>query len=105
MTIIDIHRTKSVEISVNSNTSSVRARIQMKGASKAYPRPGGTENIVLDNINLTVDDGQFLAIVGPSGCGKSTMLRLISGLSPATGGRVLVSDQEVTEPPADIGFM
>lgn len=90
---------------MNSNTSSVRARIQMKGASKAYPRPGGAPNLVLDNINFTVDDGEFLAIVGPSGCGKSTVLRLISGLSPATGGRVLVSGEEVTEPPADIGFM
>ncbi len=105
MTIVDIHRTKAGTVSVNSNTSSVRARIQMKGASKAYPRPGGTQNLVLDDINLTVDDGEFLAIVGPSGCGKSTVLRLISGLSPATGGRVLVSGEEVTEPPADIGFM
>jgi multiple sugar transport system ATP-binding protein len=43
---------------------------------------------VLKNINLTVEDGEFVVFVGPSGCGKSTLLRVIAGLEDATKGTV-----------------
>ncbi|WP_348839613.1 ABC transporter ATP-binding protein [Xanthobacter sp. KR7-65] len=88
-----------------SSSSPAQAPIRMVKACKTYPGPTGRPTRVLENVDLTVDDGEFLAIVGPSGCGKSTMLRLISGLSPATGGRVVVNGREVLEPPADVGFM
>ena len=81
------------------------ARIRMVAASKIYPGPGGAPTRVLDNVNLSIADGEFLSIVGPSGCGKSTMLRLISGLSPASEGQVLVNGKQVTEPPEGVGFM
>lgn len=48
---------------------------------------------VLRDINLTVEDGEFLVLVGPSGCGKSTLLRLIAGLEPLTGGNIWVGDR------------
>jgi len=44
--------------------------------------------IALDGLNLDVRDGEFVSLLGPSGCGKSTVLRIISGLSPATSGAV-----------------
>ncbi len=47
--------------------------------------------LILDDINLEVKEGEFLAIVGPSGSGKSTLLRIITGLIPATSGDVLIS--------------
>jgi multiple sugar transport system ATP-binding protein len=55
---------------------------------------------VLRNVNLTVEDGEFLVLVGPSGCGKSTLLRIISGLESLTGGQVWIGDRQVnTLPP------
>ncbi len=60
---------------------------------------------VLDGIDLSLADGEFLAIVGPSGCGKSTLLRLASGLLDPTGGRVLLDGKPVSGPPPGVGFM
>jgi multiple sugar transport system ATP-binding protein len=54
---------------------------------------------VLDDINLTVEDGEFMVLVGPSGCGKSTLLRLISGLESLTNGDIWVGDRTVSNLP------
>jgi ABC-type nitrate/sulfonate/bicarbonate transport system ATPase subunit len=53
---------------------------------------------VIEGLNLTVADGEFLAIVGPSGCGKSTLLRIMSGLVKPTAGRVLIDNTVVDKP-------
>ena len=49
---------------------------------------------VLHDIDLTVDEGEFVVFVGPSGCGKSTLLRVIAGLEDATSGRVEIGGGE-----------
>ena len=54
---------------------------------------------VLNHINLTVADGEFLVLVGPSGCGKSTLLRLIAGLESPTSGSILINDRCVNDRP------
>ncbi|HWI55060.1 MAG TPA: ATP-binding cassette domain-containing protein, partial [Desulfobacteria bacterium] len=51
----------------------------------------------LQNINLTVNKGEFISIVGPSGCGKSTLLNVIAGLENSTGGRVVKDGKEICE--------
>ena len=57
---------------------------------------------VLRNINLAIEDGEFMVLVGPSGCGKSTLLRLIAGLEQATGGNIWVGDRRINHsPPKD----
>ncbi len=60
---------------------------------------------VLKDINLEVDEGEFVIFVGPSGCGKSTLLRIIAGLEDATSGDVMIGDDRVnTLPPSKRGI-
>jgi multiple sugar transport system ATP-binding protein len=60
---------------------------------------------VLENLNLTVDDGEFLVLLGPSGCGKTTLLNLLAGLLEVTAGRILIDDRDVTDlDPKDRGL-
>jgi multiple sugar transport system ATP-binding protein len=57
------------------------------------------------DINLTVEDGEFVAFVGPSGCGKSTLLRMIAGLEPLTSGRILIDGIDISDrSPAERGL-
>jgi multiple sugar transport system ATP-binding protein len=60
---------------------------------------------VLKDINLEVEDGEFVVFIGPSGCGKSTLLRVIAGLEDASSGSVEIGDQTVNDvPPAKRGI-
>jgi NitT/TauT family transport system ATP-binding protein len=65
--------------------------LEFAGVGRTFP--DGTE--ALHDIDLTVDNGEFVSVVGPSGCGKSTLLRLASGLDHATSGRVRVASKRV----------
>jgi len=58
-----------------------------------------SEVVALEEVDLTIGDGEFVAVVGPSGCGKSTLMRLISRLSRQSGGRISVFGDESSEPP------
>jgi multiple sugar transport system ATP-binding protein len=70
-----------------------------KSATAASFDPSMTGSAVLCDINLTVNDGEFMVLVGPSGCGKSTLLRLISGLERLTSGDIWVGDRAVNDLP------
>lgn len=62
----------------------------------------------LDQISLTIDSGELVALLGPSGCGKTTLLRIIAGLESADSGRVFLENQDATEVPVrerGIGFV
>ncbi|MEB3210003.1 MAG: ATP-binding cassette domain-containing protein [Leptolyngbyaceae bacterium] len=61
--------------------------------------PSAHDVSVLRDINLTVNDGEFLVLVGPSGCGKSTLLRLIAGLEALTAGNIWVGDRLMNQLP------
>lgn len=52
---------------------------------------------VVEDLNLTMEDGEFTVLVGPSGCGKSTTLRMIAGLEHVTGGEIYIGDKEVSQ--------
>jgi multiple sugar transport system ATP-binding protein len=68
------------------------ATILLDSVSKMFP--GGVRAV--DDITLTIEDGEFIVLVGPSGCGKTTLLRMIAGLEPITGGRILIGGRDVT---------
>lgn len=68
--------------------------------SKAYPTPTGSY-VVLDGINLTVKEGEFLCVIGHSGCGKSTLLDMVSGFRQPTGGEVRLQSKPITKPGPD----
>ncbi|MGC8912710.1 MAG: ABC transporter ATP-binding protein [Thermoplasmata archaeon] len=55
--------------------------------------------VALNNVNLSVDRGEYVAIVGPSGCGKTTLIKMISGIEKPTSGRVFLNGKDVTELP------
>jgi ABC-type sugar transport system ATPase subunit len=60
---------------------------------------------VLSDVNLSIEDGEFVVLVGPSGCGKSTLLRMIAGLDGASGGNIHIADKLVnTFAPAERGI-
>jgi len=55
------------------------------------------DTVVLHDVDLVAEDGQFVVLVGPSGCGKSTLLRIIAGLEPATDGDIVLDGQRVND--------
>jgi multiple sugar transport system ATP-binding protein len=76
------------------------AKLELSGIRKSF---GTTE--VLKGIDLTVEDGEFVAFVGPSGCGKSTLLRLICGLDEISAGQMAIDGHLVNDvPPAKRGI-
>lgn len=76
--------------------SRLGSAVQIQNVSKRF---GGLD--VLRDISLTVNPGEFVAIVGPSGCGKSTLLRMVAGLERPDSGQVRYRDRAVTGPGPD----
>lgn len=68
--------------------------LKVKNLSKSYGK-GEAKVEALKNINLSVNKGEFVAIVGPSGSGKSTLLHLIGGVDKPTSGQVLINDVDI----------
>ena len=72
------------------------AGIQLVNVTKQFAAPDGSVFTAVRDVNLTVEPGQFCAIVGPTGCGKSTTLSMVSGLDRATSGEARVAGDPVT---------
>ena len=77
--------------------------IEIKGVTHAYQTPNGPLP-VLDNLSLSVPEGEFCAVVGPSGCGKSTLTRLIAGLMKPDTGEVWLHGERVRGPRKTVGM-
>ena len=68
------------------------ASIVLENLSKAFGKV-----VAVDQVNLTIQDGEFFALLGPSGCGKTTTLRMIAGLEIPTSGTIHIGDQDMTD--------
>ena len=79
-------------------------KLRVIGLTKTYDDNMG-HTVAIDNVNLEVDDSEFVMIVGPSGCGKTTLINMIGGLDVATSGQVLLDGRQVTGPGADRGMV
>ncbi len=80
------------------------AKIELKNISVSFGL-NGSQLTALDDVSLSVNDGDFVSLIGPSGCGKSTLLDLVAGLRAPSCGRVLIDSEEVREPGPDRGIV
>ncbi|MCL2608076.1 MAG: ABC transporter ATP-binding protein [Methanomassiliicoccaceae archaeon] len=72
--------------------------IEINGLYKAYMnRKGDTAAVVLQNVSMKIDEGEFVCLIGPSGCGKTTILNIIAGFEKPTKGKVMYSGKDISE--------
>jgi NitT/TauT family transport system ATP-binding protein len=79
--------------------------IRLQGVEKTYRTRRGDLVPAVEGVTLDIAENEFVTLVGPSGCGKSTLLKLVAGLTPASGGTVLVRGTVVREPFPDVGIV
>jgi nitrate ABC transporter ATP-binding subunit len=82
-------------------TPAVDDFLAIRNVKKSFPNADGGEYIVLDGVNLTVKQGEFVCIIGHSGCGKSTLLNMVSGFSKPTTGTVTLKGKPIEGPGPD----
>jgi NitT/TauT family transport system ATP-binding protein len=69
------------------------AKVEIHGVSKSYVLDRRDSVLALKDVNLTIEDGEFVALLGPSGCGKSTLLHLVAALEEVSTGSILVDGE------------
>lgn len=78
--------------------------LKMEGVSLIY-QTNEAETEALKDVNISIEEGEFVAVIGPSGCGKTTILTLISGLMAPTRGNIYLDGKPIEKPVGDIGYM
>jgi NitT/TauT family transport system ATP-binding protein len=78
--------------------------VEVENLTKAFMMEK-SKVLVLDNVNFSVGNDEFVCLVGPSGCGKSTLLRIVAGLEKADSGRILFRGQPIMQPTPKIAMV
>jgi ABC-type nitrate/sulfonate/bicarbonate transport system ATPase subunit len=79
--------------------------IEIEKVRKTFPQNEGDDIVVLDDVDLRFESGEFISLIGPSGCGKSTLLRLIAGLAHSDSGRLTLDGEEIKSPGYERGLV
>lgn len=75
--------------------------LEINNLFKSYKNADGSEFSVLDNINLSIGENEYISVIGHSGCGKSTLLKIVAGLEKQSDGIVTLEGKEIRKPGAD----
>src|SRR6202043_2712453 len=86
-------------------TTNVSPLLQVKSVRQAFPKPDGSQLLVLDDLNLDLAEGEIVGLLGRSASGKSTLLRLMAGLPRPTGGTITYLGQPVVAPAPGIAMV
>jgi bicarbonate transport system ATP-binding protein len=92
--------TTSLAATAAPHTRAGQPLLRFDGLGKTYPTPTGPYP-VLENVNLEVQQGEFICVIGHSGCGKSTLLNMVSGFATPTSGAVLLNGKPIEKPGPD----
>jgi NitT/TauT family transport system ATP-binding protein len=79
--------------------------VRVVGVSKVFNSRARARLKAVDDVSLTMRDGEFVSIVGPSGCGKSTLMMMVSGLTPVSSGDVYIQTKKIRSPYTDLGIV
>jgi NitT/TauT family transport system ATP-binding protein len=90
---------------MSTTTAGVEPIIAASKLEKFYPQPDGSRIQVISPTDIAIYPGQIIALLGPSGCGKSTMLRMLTGLSPTSGGTVFWHGQPVRDESPNVSIV
>ena len=91
----------STSTQANDKVNSKSKFLEIENLFKSYKNPDGSEFSVLDNINLSIGENEFISVIGHSGCGKSTLLKIVAGLEQQSKGIVTLQGKEIRKPGAD----
>ncbi|MEG4573467.1 nitrate ABC transporter ATP-binding protein [Microcoleus sp. N3A4] len=91
----------STSTSTKNSVKSDRLFLEIDNLFKSYKNGDGTEFSVLENINLSIGENEFISVIGHSGCGKSTLLKIVAGLEKQSDGMVTLEGKEIRKPGAD----
>lgn len=86
--------------SQKNKTNSQNSFLLFEGVSKVYPTSQGPFTVLKD-IDLTINQGEFICVIGHSGCGKSTLLSMVSGFATPTDGSVTIAGKSIQGPGPD----
>lgn len=75
----------------------ILGKVKLKNLTKEFIDDDGTKIKAVNNLDLTIEDGEFFTLLGPSGCGKTTILRMLAGFETPTAGQIEINNDDVTD--------
>jgi nitrate/nitrite transport system ATP-binding protein len=91
----------STSIEASSQVKKQPEFLEINNLFKSYKNADGSELSVLENINLSIGENEYISVIGHSGCGKSTLLKIVAGLEKQSDGIVTLEGKEIRKPGAD----